>query len=75
MALPDVVSDPITDAARRLNVPNVEQVFFKAAVDAGLTNPHDVAAHRYNQWKRSGYDCLPTYLKDYVLRACVGEVH
>lgn len=71
--LPDVVSDSITDAARALNVQNVEQVFYKAAEDAHFTNAHDVAAHRYNQWKRNGFNSLPPYIKDFCLRVCNGS--
>lgn len=71
--LPDVVSDPITDAARALNVPNVEQVFYKAAESAGFTNPRDVAAYRYNQWKHDGYEALPPYIRDFCLRSCNGS--
>lgn len=73
--IPDVVSDTITDTAIRLGVSQVEQVFYKAAIDAGFTNPQDIATHRYLQWKRVGYDALPPYIKDFCLRTCSGEVH
>jgi len=66
--VPDVVDDPITDTARALSVSNIEQVFFKAAEDSGFTDPQTVATHRYNQWKQSGYQSLPPYIKDFCAR-------
>ena len=72
--LPDVVDDVIVNTARRIGVQYCEQVFFRAAVDAGFTNPHDVARHRHGQWLKQGYQALPPYVKDFCLRACNGEV-
>lgn len=74
-AVPDVVEDTVTDAAKRLGVRFIEQVFYKAAEEAGFTNPQDIARCRFNQWARHGYASLPPYLKDFCLRACSGEVH
>lgn len=73
--IPDVVQDSVTDAARRLGVKFVEQVFYKAAEDAGFSNPQDVARCRHNQWVKQGYQALPPYVKDFCLRVCSGEVH
>lgn len=61
-------TDPITDATKALGLPNTEMLFYKAAEDAGFTDPHNVAAHRYNQWWNDGYKALPRYIKDFCAR-------
>lgn len=73
MSLPDLVRDSVTDAATRLGVRFVEEFFYRAALDAGFTNPQDVARHRHRQWLYNGYDALPPYIKDYALRVCDGH--
>lgn len=71
--LPDVVRDNVTDAARRQGVKHVEQIFFNAAVQAGFPQPADRAMALYRVWCREGYNALPEFCKDYVLRVNNGE--
>lgn len=74
--VPDVVQDNITDAAKRLGFQFTEQVFYRAALEAGFTNTAEDKARQLDvHWKRSGYSTLPPWVKDFVLRACAGEVH
>jgi len=71
-AIPDVVSDSCTDAARRLGV-TMETLFLKAA--EGFTNYDEVGARWYNVWKRSGYNCLPPKAKEFILAVMDGAYH
>lgn len=73
----DVVSDSVTDAARRLEL-SVAQVLFKAAENCrhgqGFSNNGEVGERWYQIWKRSGYYALPPACQEYILSVLNGEV-
>lgn len=43
----------------------VFQVFYLAAQDEGLGHPHEIAAHRSQEYTTRGYDNVPQYVKDF----------
>lgn len=73
--LPDIIHDAVTDCAQRHGWQFTEQVFFEAAKDAGFRNPQDRAMALNRLWIREGYDKLPEFVKDYILRQCEGRPH
>ena len=73
--LPDVVRDNVTDCAKRQGFKFTEQVFYEACKDAGFSNAQDRAMALNRLWIREGYDMLPDWTKDYILRQCENVVH
>lgn len=70
--VPDVVSDGITDAAKRLGI-SVDLVFVKAAKLAHYTDCSDHAQALKRLWMRSGEYALPHEIRDSILRILEGE--
>ena len=61
-------SDSVTDACKRLGYQFTEQLFYEAAKDAGFRDPKDRGMALHRLWVREGYDSLPNFCKEYVLR-------
>lgn len=70
--IPDVISDSITDAAKRLGM-STDLVFVKAAKMAHYTNCPDHAQALKRVWMRSGEWALPAEIRDAILRILEGE--
>ena len=74
--LPDVFpSDNVTDACVRRGYQFTEQLFYEAAKDAGFYGPalKDRAMSLHRLWAREGYQQLPGFCKDFILRINGGE--
>jgi hypothetical protein len=72
--LPDVMSDHVTDAAKRLGCQFTETVFYRYALEVGYgQRAEDKARELDTIWKRKGYQALPDGFKDFVLKVCNGE--
>ena len=74
--IPDVVSDSVTDAAKRLELP-MTRFFLVAASHArrgqGFSNNPQVAERWQGIWMRCGVASLPPACKDFVLEVLNGE--
>lgn len=67
--VPSGVADQVVDFATRKGFQFTEQVFYSAALDAGYgTRAEDIARQLDTTWRRQGYEKLPTYVKDFLLR-------
>lgn len=73
--IPDIVSDHVTDAARRLGLDDVHQLFLREAHERRDCDVHGAAQTAFLLWARKGYEALPQHLKDYCLKVCGGEVY
>lgn len=74
MSIPDVVSDTVTDAAKRMGMQYTESVFYRYAVQVGYRGrqSEDKARELDTLWKRQGYVALPQTVKDYLLAVLEG---
>lgn len=68
--IPDVVSDSVTDACRRMNF-SVSNLFIYLAENMrggkGFSNNSEVADHMYQIWCKQGYGGLSHAAKELIL--------
>lgn len=74
--VPDVVSDNVTDAAKRLGC-TVDHVFLRAAENCrngrGFSNNNEVGEHLYRTWVKEGYRNLPPAIQVFILECNEGQ--
>lgn len=74
--IPDVISDNVTDACKRLGC-SLSKLFLKAAENCrngkGFSNNGEVAEHMYQLWVKGGYEALPHAFKEFVLECNEGQ--
>lgn len=72
--LPDIVSDHVTDASKKIGCQFTESLFYQCALEHGFGARSEDKARELNiTWARKGYKFLPQYVKDFVLRVNNGE--
>lgn len=71
--LPDVMQDNVTDAARRLGLDDVHQLFLLISHQRRENDIHGSAQTAFSIWARGGYDALPETIQEFVLRVCEGQ--
>ena len=69
LSVPDVVSDNVTDACRRVQL-TPYNLFQKAATEVkegGFSNAFEVGERWYRLWAKKGYHALPPAVKQFIL--------
>lgn len=69
-----VMADSVTDAMARCGFKFAEQIFYEAAKAAQFPDAKDRTMALYRVWIREGYQALPDFCKDWVLKACEGAL-
>lgn len=71
MPLPDIISDQVTDAAKRVGIQFTEALFYAYTLECGYGRDAENKARELDiLWKRKGFQALPESLRDWVLLKC-----